>query len=314
VLDELATHSPLIRSILVVDNGSAYSVADAVARSPHAAKVRVVRLPKNEGSAGGFSEALRAALEEGTRFIWLLDDDNRPQVRALDRLLAAFSMLGEPEDALFLSLRPDRYRYDRAVRQGTPVAFDRNSFQGLSVANIPAKVTSRFTSGGSASSQDAFRFPCVEIDVAPYGGLLLQSTHVERFGLPDVRFFMYLDDYEYTSRLRTNGCRIYLCATSQIQDIDESWSVTTPGALMMFNPASPDRLVYFAVRNQTFLERNQASSPPLYFLNLAVVFVGLSAVSLVKFGPRRLGARLRLMARAISDGLRGELGPGPFGI
>lgn len=61
--------------ILVVDNASGPETAAAIAEFPTA---QTLRLPCNEGGAGGFHAGLDAALRTDARWVWVMDDDGRP--------------------------------------------------------------------------------------------------------------------------------------------------------------------------------------------------------------------------------------------
>jgi GT2 family glycosyltransferase len=306
VLHELFNHHEKISKIIVVDNGSAEPISKLVDESGWAPKVSVVSLGHNAGSAGGFGAGLQAGMQSGARLLWLLDDDNRPRPGALDRLLSAYSMMGEDPSVLLQSYRGDRYQYVVAATQGRFVGIIPNSFQGIHIGNIPGKLLNQFR---SPSKNTRIRFPCVEIECAPYGGLLLSRHWVEQVGLPNSDFFVYLDDYEFTYRITNARGRIYLCATSELEDLDQSWSTKDPGARSIFSPSAPPLRVYYSVRNQTFLEKRLCSSRVIYVANMTIALTFLFFWSLTAgHSIRSLGARLSLLGRAIREGWSGKLG------
>ena len=290
----------------MVDNGSVDPIAKLVDESGWAAKVSVISLCKNCGSAGGFGAGLWAAMQSGARLLWLLDDDNRPRPGALDRLLAAYSMMGEDSNVLLQCYRSDRYQYVVAATEGQSVGIVPNSFQGIHLRNVPTKLLNQFR---SPRKRTRIQFPCIEIDCAPYGGLLLSRHWVEQVGLPNPDFFVYLDDYEFTYRITNAGGRIYLCSTSELEDLDQSWSVREPGARSIFSPSAPAMRVYYSVRNQTFLEKRLCSSRVIYIGNMIVALSILFLWSLTaRHSLRSFRLRMGLLGRAIREGWNGKLG------
>lgn len=79
------TYRPL--RVVVVDNAS-----DEPFR-PDDPRVEVARLPENAGSAGGYHEGFKRALE-GSDFVATFDDDVDPAPDCVERLVAGFERLG----------------------------------------------------------------------------------------------------------------------------------------------------------------------------------------------------------------------------
>jgi glycosyltransferase involved in cell wall biosynthesis len=306
VLAELLTHHESIDHIVVVDNGSLEPIAQRVEESGWDSKISVIRLPENVGSAGGFAAGMQRAMQSSADMFWLLDDDNRPRPCALDRLLAAHQMMGGGVDVLLQCYRGDRYQYVAAATAGISPGIIPNSFQGLHIRNLMSKILNQFR---SPPNNTQIRFPCMEIPCAPYGGLLLSRSWPERVGLPDQKFFVYLDDYDFTYRITRAGGRIYLCAVSELEDLDVSWSVQDPGARSIFSPTAPPMRVYYSLRNGTYLERQLSTSQTVYVINMTIALTALSFWALTT--GQSLGAlrkRYALVFRAIRDGWVGSLG------
>lgn len=75
---------------IVFDNASIDGTGEAV-RSEYLG-VKYIRSDTNIGSAGGFHEGIRAAIEDND-MVWLMDDDVSVDRTALERLLAAYEVL-----------------------------------------------------------------------------------------------------------------------------------------------------------------------------------------------------------------------------
>lgn len=71
--------------VLVVDNASTDGTPEMLREE--FPQVEVLRLPENQGGAGGFHEGMKRAYEQGFDWLWLMDDDTLPSPRALEVLL-----------------------------------------------------------------------------------------------------------------------------------------------------------------------------------------------------------------------------------
>jgi rhamnopyranosyl-N-acetylglucosaminyl-diphospho-decaprenol beta-1,3/1,4-galactofuranosyltransferase len=158
--------------VIVVDNassdGTAAFLAEKRGLSP---SFHVVRLERNDGSAGGFVAGVAAALERGHDRLWLLDDDTIPSPTALEALLDA------PDAALLCS--------HVEWTDGT-----------LHPMNAPWPRWDR-----PASALDAIERGLLEVRAATYVSVLVDRAAVERHGPPRVPFFIWGDDVEFTARL-----------------------------------------------------------------------------------------------------------------
>ena len=306
VLSEVVRHHPAICSIVVVDNGCIEPVVDHIAHQPWCNRVMVVRLSENQGSAGGFRAGLEAANRTGADLIWLLDDDNRPHEGALGRLLAAYHFLNDDPNNLLLCLRRDRQELVRAAATGAPVEFVPNSFFGIHVNTLWKRILTRLK---PEHGSRRMRFPLTQIGYAPYGGLLMSRKWIAAVGLPDARYFAYADDHEFTQRITRAGGRIFLCAVSEVEDLETSWNRSyRKGPIMFWDLASSTR-IYYGVRNRVALEASYRSSNLLYGLNL-VCGIGIFALWAMAVGrsPVFMARRFQLIVRAVTDGLAGSLG------
>jgi rhamnopyranosyl-N-acetylglucosaminyl-diphospho-decaprenol beta-1,3/1,4-galactofuranosyltransferase len=110
-LDAIESQQGPLESILVVDNASACPVNDLVSASPHA---QLMSLQENLGPAGGYEAGLRAFLETGAEWAWIIDDDC---VAAPDALSAQLALAGN-EPQIVLSTMIDAQTGRRANTQG----------------------------------------------------------------------------------------------------------------------------------------------------------------------------------------------------
>ncbi|MDA8244178.1 MAG: glycosyltransferase [Elusimicrobia bacterium] len=83
-------------AVYVIDNASSDGTASLKDRFPG---IAYIRLPENTGSAGGFHEGIRAAVD-GCDLLFLSDDDQVYNERALESLEAALLSLGPAAGAV----------------------------------------------------------------------------------------------------------------------------------------------------------------------------------------------------------------------
>lgn len=319
VLDALRLHHAAIADIVVVDNGSSDDVAAHV-EALGDPRIRVVTLARNTGSASGFRAGIAAAVEHGVgELIWLLDDDNVPRPRGLALLLDAYRKLGEDWRNAMLALRRDRTEFVLAARGLMQVRIADNSFLGFHLRHVVQKIERRYQRANALATDTPWERPLSDVGYAPYGGLLFHRRWVEAVGLPDASFFLYADDYEFTSRFAALGGRIVLCAPSEIVDLERSWHRTAPRTHHLFAAdASPMRL-YYSVRNRAYLESQRfVRSRLAYGCNVALYLTAIALhAAIVDRAPRATLTRLRMIIGALRDGWSGRLGrvePAAFGV
>ena len=185
-LDGLAGQTAPLAGTVVVDNASTDASARVAAGHPLGA--HVVSLPVNTGGAGGFAAGIARAL---TRFpqaewIWLMDDDTIPTATALEALVgAAAAYPGSP--ALLAS---------RAVwADGTEHPMNRPRTR----PGLPALLHRHAALAGAR-----------QIRTASFVSILIDARAVREVGLPRASYFLWNDDFEYTSRILRGRIGLYV--------------------------------------------------------------------------------------------------------
>ncbi len=165
-------------AVVVIDNASTDATPEVLAQALLAFGERapdtlltILRLETNTGGAGGFSEGVRAALEEGAEWVWLMDDDVEIIPEALERLA--------PWMARFSCLHGRRYDVD-----GSPF-FWQARFNGFLGVPLPY-IRRAFNEQGYALTNSG-----------TFEGMMISADVVRRIGLPDPRFFISWDDAVY---------------------------------------------------------------------------------------------------------------------
>jgi GT2 family glycosyltransferase len=314
------TEEARIGCVVVCDNGAGQSTKDFLssvgAREP---KLRVITLPENTGSAGGYAKAIKAAVDSGCEYIWCLDDDNQPAPDALEQLLLALESV-KPGAAL-LSLREDRPQYILRANGGSVKdTFGRpHSFLGFSVLDIPKKISSRILKNFSNDTFEIHSEKPIPVPYAPYGGFFFKAKHLSQVGLPNEALYLYGDDHEFTARFVVKGYPIYLVPRSLIKDLERSWHrdrihASRWGSQQLLSDGEESKMerLYYSVRNRAFFEThclhwNKSLS---YVTNaLGYLFLLFLQAFLMALRGQRLPWRSFLViVRGVRNGLQGRLG------
>jgi len=168
------------RQIYVVDNDADKEVGTLAAdleKNMPGSNVTWIAMPNNSGGSGGFSKGMELAYEDGTEWIWLMDDDVRLLPDALERLTPWMEVA---ESNNHLAIQGRRLNYD-----GSDFYWQYHFIEKLGIPNPVAP--SGFKEG------ENFR----HINTVCFEGGLFHRLVVEQIGIPDHRFFIYWDDTIY---------------------------------------------------------------------------------------------------------------------
>ncbi len=245
------------------------------------------RLSENIGGAGGFARGMASALTGAADWIWMMDDDARPEPDALLRLSACFPLSGV--SALCGSV----VGVDGKIQE-THRGIRRRG--GLFPLHRPL-------------DGDAYDRELVEVDLASFVGVLVRARTAKKIGLPEERFFIHYDDVEFSLRMRKEG-RILLVPGSRIIHDDALSRGGNARKLLgkTFRRISDGRiwLSYFGPRNIVFLARETGSGGPFFFLALALF--SIRQVCGILLFDRHKRIRIACFLNAVRDGLRGDFG------
>ncbi|QKW33625.1 glycosyltransferase [Actinomadura sp. NAK00032] len=205
-------------TVIVVDNASTDGTPALVReRFPNA---DLLALGTNTGGAGGFAAGIARALDDPhTGLIWLMDDDTVPEPGALAALLdARHRASGEP-----------------ALVAGRVVWTDGRDHP----MNTP-----RVRPGASRAELAAAReIGCTPIRSASFVSVLVDAAAVRECGLPIADYFLWNDDFEFTTRLLRGRTGLYCPASVAVHK-----TRTFGGA-----DADPGDRFYYEVRNKLWL-------------------------------------------------------------
>lgn len=287
---------------VVVDNGASWDIATELSLR-YGDWVDIVPMGRNTGSAPAYAAGMRRAVELHARWIWLLDDDNRPSAGSLSILCRAYADLpaqGAPSLLALAALRPQG-------QAGVPPsrwAPRHSAFCGFHFLDLPRKLHKRVRrSPGPALPAPSVPVP---IEVSPYGGMFFPATLPGIVGLPDSEFVLYCDDYEWSSRITRAGGRILVVPRASVEDLGATWGSAKGDHVRSLLDAESDSLAYYAMRNEAYFFSTRWRRSRLQYLMNACMF---HALLWVLSRPRSRRARYALLTRALREGHAGSLGP-----
>jgi len=270
-----------IDRIIIVSNGSDKNSLKQIKTLQNRIKcIDLIALKENTGSANGFNKGISQAIKNGANYIWLLDDDNKPEKDSLDILKKELSLYKNKKNkTALLSYREDRAQFAKAIDYGIPnlMLGTQNSFLGFDIfsrkrKNLPEKNTKRKGI----------------VTVAPYGGLIFHKDLINEIGLPNKNFFLYGDDYDFSYRITKKGGLIYLIKDSRIEDLEISFHLKKTKKKFQtryFKTNSKDK-IFYSVRNGIIFEQNFVKNKTKYFINKSVYLMLLFIMML--FNPKQL--------------------------
>ncbi|MBN2679704.1 glycosyltransferase [Acidithiobacillus montserratensis] len=306
VLDALPGQG--VDRVVVVDNGARWSVKEDLS-ADYGDFLDVVEMSANTGSAKGFATGIQRALNLGSGYIWLLDDDNRPRGDTLPLLREAYAAaaVNTPRDRLAVVAFRAQFNGDLAMGVAThrinpPV----NSFHGFHVRDIPYKLWRRTPWG---SPHVCGTLPAtVRLDATPYSGLLFNRDLIEAIGLPNEDFVLYEDDIEFTHRITQKDGKILLLTNTQLDDIESSWwnvGSRFRNSFVGLLKGEGDFRAFYGMRNRTYFDSACLKrSAWIFWVNRTVYMIVLFVFATILHRKKRFG----ILRQAVKDGLSGRLG------
>ena len=254
-------------AVIVVDNASADGTAAAV-RS-HYPSVRLAQLTRNTGGAGGFAYGTALALADGADLIWFMDDDTVPEPGALRALLEA-----------------------RGHHPGRPPAVVASRVIWTDGRAHPMNTPRRKPFASQAERLAAAAAGCVPIRSASFVSVLVDAAVCRRRGLPRADYFLWNDDFEFTTRL-LRGHTGLLCPASVVVHKTAAFGSTD---------TDPGERFFYEVRNKIWMFRDPLPLAPSERAMYAGSTLRRWARTFARSRDRRtLGSSL---ARGIAAGVR----------
>lgn len=147
-------------------------------------KIVYLRLPLNEGGAGGFYEGTKLGYELGFDWLWLMDDDGLPEKEALKHLLS-YTKRAHFINSLVIDIEnKSELSFDLKANNS------KNSLKTINDAILNA-------SDGLIHNQ-----------ANPFNGTLISKELISKIGFPKKEFFIWGDEIEYQLRAEKSNLGI----------------------------------------------------------------------------------------------------------
>ncbi|WP_395143690.1 glycosyltransferase family 2 protein [Armatimonas sp.] len=253
---------------VLVDNASLDSTAEIVrAQFPD---VTVIVSPQNTGFTGGNQTGVRAAIQRGADFLFLLNPDTTVAPDLLERLLEAWEEhpnLGALGPLMLHSDAPETIWSAGGLLNGRGQVT--HLHQGEPIPDKQTYQSCEFVSG------------C---------GLLLSRSVFEHVGFFDERFFLYFEESDLCIRIRKMGYEVGTAYSARLwHKVSRSTGIDSPLTL------------YYMRRNQLLYLQKHGTS-----LGLFAAFV--DSVRLLMVWTLQGNPKRAILLRALSDFTRKRFG------
>jgi GT2 family glycosyltransferase len=237
--------------VLLVDNGSGGAdLSELRSAASQEARLWVVPLPSNLGYAAGMQTGIRAAIDAGASFVWLVNNDCVLEPPVLGPLLE--EMTTHPETAACSGII-DHEGY-RTWSHG-----------GGSLDLVRGKMV-------NAYSHRVAELERYTVDWVPGVAWLLRVQAINKVGGLDCRLFLYGEECDWCYRTRQIGYEAVIIPAARFRSLE--------GATALRHKCT---MLYYELRNQYWLLRRQGTLPQrllhdvyLVGYRLPRLFVGLS--------------------------------------
>jgi rhamnopyranosyl-N-acetylglucosaminyl-diphospho-decaprenol beta-1,3/1,4-galactofuranosyltransferase len=228
-LDAVSSQSRRPDHLIVVDNDHDDRVRDLVQGQP--IPTTYLGSHRNLGGAGGFALGMLHALSLGADWVWLADDDGRPQdAEVLATLLACADRHGLAE------VSPMVCNLDHPDRLAFPLR------RGLKWRRLVSELHS-----------DAHEDLLSGI-ASLFNGALFRASTIEAVGVPDLRLFIRGDEVELHRRLVRSGLPFGTCLqTSYLHPCGTEEFKPILGGRMHTQYPDDAAKRYFTYRNRGYL-------------------------------------------------------------
>lgn len=263
--------------VLIVDNASSDDTRDWLGKwlPANLPQGEILALNENLGGAGGFAAGIQHAVNTGSEWIWIMDDDAEPHHDALQRLIEVeptsenlYGSVAISGDRLSWPMMPKGGSWNDAI---------------YSVSQLPIQV---------------------EVQFIPFLGLFINHQIVQAIGLPDAGFFIAADDVDYCLRAQGHGARIIMVGSSHIEHpASERYSIPLPWRPFYSLKLTPWKR-YYDVRNRLFVARNHYGAA-FYYSTIPGSFLRLFAT--LWHESDRI-AQIRAFVAGMIDGMLGRKG------
>ncbi len=207
----------------------------------HPVNIHYLRLNENSGGAGGFYEGVKRAYEKGYDWMWLMDDDARPDRYALEALLGPLEE-NKQKNRCFVCLATDEKK--TTLSWGIGIIHNGKTYIFEQLKDLP--------------SGQVLKAPW-----AAFIGFLIPREIIKKTGFPRREYFIWGDDVEYSLRICNSGYEIYYVKDSIIyHPVQEKIKIRFLGKEIILINAE-DWKQYYGIRNDVYTLSRQKKFIPM---------------------------------------------------
>lgn len=177
--------------ICVIDNASTDGTEDVISNMKTGKKILYYNTGENLGGAGGFNYGLKLLVKMEYDYIWIMDDDTIPESDALSELMVAEKKIDC--EAGFLA---------------SNVIWSDGTFSNMNHPGIWKKAFEGY-------EYRYLREGILRLEYSSFVSIMIPVQVVKTVGLPIKEFFIWKDDYEYTTRI-SKKYKCYFVAKSKV--------------------------------------------------------------------------------------------------
>lgn len=267
--------------IVVVDNGSTDGTFEAIRkRYP---QVHVVRHAENLGCAEGVNGEIRHTLQTGADYLFIIANDATVEPTTLSELVRVAQKdprIGMVHPKVYYSSDPKKIWFAK----GGKMDWLRGKFFGF-IQNVEDQ--GNFDEEGEA-------------EFFPGGFSLVRMEAVKKAGFLDPHYFIFLDDADWSLRIRRAGYSARYAPQAR------AWHKPSSSVGM-----ESESFYYYRTRNRLFFMKRHAPHAclPIFFVSffLELFFQTLPTLYLSKQGPQ-----MKAVVLGVFDFLRGKRGRRDF--
>ena len=268
-LDALKKQTYTELDIYVIDNASTDGTKEALRKYIENNDIVYINTQKNLGGAGGFNYGIRKIAVLDYEYIWIMDDDTIPKEDALEKFIDALAVL------------PDTVGFLASSVLCTDGNFCRMNNPGILRETLLEQDYTYVQKG------------ICKIEYASFVSILVSVKAVRQCGLPIKDFFIWKDDYEYTTRISSKYPCYYVSKSEVIHKIKNNM-------LPDISTDDKDRIdrYFYEYRNGYYVVRNAG------LRNKAFYYVKtLKSISRVLRGKEKYkGKRIKVIFKGIISG------------
>lgn len=238
--------------------------------------IEYVRLRENIGGAGGFSQGVKIAYEDGCDLICLMDDDGRPYnkytIEALYR--KACELVDSGHELIMIN--------SVVTYNGEDLSFGLGNVAKLSELS-------------SSLNNEYIGY------VNPFNGTMITRQLVDRIGIPNGDFFIRGDDVDYYKRAVNVGAYIATVTDSiYYHPTFEMFEISWKGRKITVGTCSPWKS-YYQIRNYTYIYKRDSGF-------IAAIKEAYFQFYCAKRINKQYNECKRFMIKGFWDGMSGKLG------